>query len=307
MSVPPGQSAQQAPTCVRHPDRVTGLTCSRCGRPSCPECLHEASVGYHCVDCVAEGRRTMRRPTTVAGAPLHTKPLITPILIALNVAVFGFTAYQAGSVSSISNSLLFDQWAFWTPAVDAGQWWRIVTSGFLHFGLVHIAMNMIALWIIGRDMEVLLGRARYVVVYLVSLLGGSASVFLFSSPRGVVAGASGAVFGLMAGIVIACYRLKLNPRTALIVIAVNVVFSLTVPGISWQGHFGGMLAGALVTIGMLYAPARQRLLVQASTVIAVLAVLAALFVIREATFGPSSCVEQPTTQRTACHWPGMSR
>src|SRR4051794_40415460 len=157
------------PGCVRHPDRPTGLRCTRCDRPACPECLREASVGYQCVDCVAEGRRTVRRGTTVAGAPQRPRLVVTPTLIGLNLLVFAITVIQAGTVVHNELSELFADWVLIPGLVAQGEWWRLGTSAFLHYGVAHIALNMLALFILGRDLEAVLGRLRFCAVYLVSM------------------------------------------------------------------------------------------------------------------------------------------
>lgn len=277
-------------TCVRHPDRRTGLRCSRCDRPACPACLHEASVGYHCVDCVREGRRATRMATTVAGARLRSVPVVVPTLIALNVIVFVVTVVQAHSLNQNRRAALFSEWTLWPPVVADGQWWRLFTSGFLHYGLIHIGLNMVALWVIGRDLELVLGRWRFTVLYVLSLFGGGISVFMFGDPSVPVAGASGAVFGLLGGIVVAVFRLKLDARPALLVVGLNIVISVTIPGISLLGHLGGLVVGALVTVGMVYPKPGRRTVIQYGTVLGVLAALVALYFLRDAQFGPLYCL-----------------
>jgi membrane associated rhomboid family serine protease len=277
--VPPG-----SPTCVRHPDRPTGLSCARCERPACPACLQEASVGYHCVDCVAKARRGARQAVTVVGARLSTKPIVVPVLIALNVLVFLLTEIDAGSVMQNSASNLFEALALSPESAASGQWWRLITSGFLHIGLAHLAMNMIALWIIGRDLEVVLGRLRFGSVYLLSLLGGSTAVFLFGAPWGPVAGASGAVYGLMGGIAVAAFRLRVSLRPVLLVIGINIALSVAIPGISLLGHFGGLVLGVASTAALVYAPAKRRHLWQVAASLALLVVLVGLLIIRDQQF-----------------------
>ncbi|MBB5922821.1 membrane associated rhomboid family serine protease [Actinoalloteichus hoggarensis] len=242
------------------------------------------------MDCVAEGARAVRRPQTLAGAAVGTRPIVVPILIALNVLVYLVTAAQAGNPMRNSSSALFHAWALWPPQVAAGEWWRLATSGFLHFGLLHLALNMFALWVLGRDLEVLLGRARFIAVYLVSLLGGGVAVYLFGELGTQVAGASGAVFGLMGGIAVAAIRLKVNPRQALMVIGINLLISITIPGISLLGHLGGLVIGALAVAGMVFAPRDRRNLVQGGTVAALLVLLVVLFVIRDVQLGEWMCV-----------------
>lgn len=249
------------PVCSRHPGRETGVRCSRCDRPACSACLREASVGYQCVDCVGQGTRTRSRVTRPAWT-IQTRPtgpsVVTAALIAINVAIFVITVAQAGSLSDNATAPLFEQWGLWPAAVSNGAWWRLFTSGFLHFGPIHLAFNMIALWVIGRDLEQVLGRTRYLVVYLVSLLGGSVTVWLLSAPNVLTAGASGAVFGLMGGLAVVLIRMRRSPGPALTIILLNVVISFVVPGISILGHLGGLLFGTAVTAMMLYAPTTPR-------------------------------------------------
>jgi membrane associated rhomboid family serine protease len=259
----PGGSPYGPPAvCVRHPDRPTGLSCTRCGRPSCPECLREASVGYQCVDCVSEGTRTARRGTTVAGADPGGRPVVVPTLIAVNVVVYVLTAVQAGNPVYNSLAPLFRELSLVPGYVLAGEWWRVVTSGFLHIGPVHLIVNMLALWMLGRDLERVLGRGRFLALYLVSLLGGSAAVMLFYAPNEQVAGASGAVFGLMGALVVVLRRLKAPAGQVFGIIGINVLISVVLPGISLIGHLGGLVIGAAATAGLVYAPARNRTAMQ---------------------------------------------
>ncbi|KAA0024930.1 rhomboid family intramembrane serine protease [Antrihabitans cavernicola] len=250
---PVGGPAQ--PACVRHPDRPTALSCNRCGRPACPECLREAAVGYQCVDCVREGNRSTAQVRTVAGARANSRPTpyVTYALVAINVIVFGVTAAQAHSIMDNQRSALFNSWALYGPAVGDGQLIRVLGSGFLHFGPIHLLANMFALYIVGRDVELILGRARYAAVYFVALLGGSASV-LALQPNAATAGASGAIFGLFGAQAVILLRLKQSPGPVLAIIFINVVISVSLPGISLWGHMGGLAAGTIATAGLLFGP-----------------------------------------------------
>ena len=266
--------------CVRHPDRATGLSCTRCDRPSCPECLREASVGYQCVDCVAEGRRDTPRARVVRTA---ARPVVVPILIALNVAVFVWTVIEAGDLLNNFTSELYQQWVLVPGYVQLGQWWRVLTSGFLHVadsrfmpGPLHLLVNMLALWVLGRDVEALLGRSRFLAVYLVSLLGGAAAVMLFYEPNQAVAGASGAVFGLMGALAVVLQKLRIPASQVIVLVAVNVGISLVIPGISLIGHLGGLVAGAAATAALVYAPARNRTVVQVAALVGLTVVLVLL-------------------------------
>jgi membrane associated rhomboid family serine protease len=262
-----------AAVCVRHPDRATGLTCTRCGRPACPECLREASVGHQCVDCVAQqGAPDIRRPAAAASS----RPWVVWTLILLNVAVFAWTAVQAGSFTDNTDSELFDAWQLAPVLVGDGEWWRLVTAGFLHIGPLHIASNMFALWVLGRDLESLLGRSRFLALYMISLLGGSAAVMVFNAPNQPVAGASGAVFGLMGALLVVLLRVKQPVGQVVGLIAINVVISQLVPGISLTAHIGGLVVGALCAAVLAYAPARNQTAVQAAALTVLTLVLLAI-------------------------------
>ncbi|HEY2194229.1 MAG TPA: rhomboid family intramembrane serine protease [Actinomycetospora sp.] len=298
MSVPAGGPPNQAEThvCVRHPDRPTGLRCTRCERPACPECLRDASVGMQCVDCVAAGARSTPRARAVRRA---STPVVVPTLIAINVAVFALTAIDAGSVTDNASGPVFAAAALAPVQVAGGGWWRLVTSGFLHIGPLHLLFNMIALWFIGRDIELVLGRLRFSVLYGVSLLGGSAAVMLFGSPGGEVAGASGAIFGLMGALIVLLRRLQLPMTQALVVIGLNVALSLTIPGISLLGHLGGLVVGTAVAAGMVHGPARSR--PAAGLVVAggIAVVLLVAILLRDVSFGAVVCDTATSCRRGA--------
>jgi membrane associated rhomboid family serine protease len=277
---PPGPPARPV-ACVRHPDRPTRLTCTRCGQPACPDCLRPASVGAQCVDCVRQGNRGVRRWRTVAGAKPGGRPFVVPLLIALNVAVFVWTVVQARSISSNFNSAAFDAWALEPGEVQDGAWWRLLTSGFLHIGPIHLVFNMLALWVLGRDLELVLGRGRFLALYLISLLGGAAAVMLFYGPDESVAGASGAVFGLMGSLVVVLKRLRVPAGQAIGLIVVNVVISVLIPGISLIGHLGGLVVGAAATAALVYAPPnRSQAVVQAIALGALALLVLAVIAVR---------------------------
>ena len=233
-------------------------------------------MGYQCVDCVHQGSREVRRGTTVAGAAPGVRPLVVPTLVALNVLAFVVTAAQAGSIAANTRSQLFAAWALSPGTVADGEWWRLFTSGFLHIGPLHIVFNMFALWVIGRDMEALLGRGRFLAVYLLGMLGGAAAVMLLYGPDDYVAGASGAVFGLMGGLVVALVRLRRPLNQVFGLLAVNLALGFFVSGISWQAHLGGLLAGAAATAVLVYAPPARRTQVQAGGLAAIAVVLLVL-------------------------------
>ncbi|MGW4593481.1 rhomboid family intramembrane serine protease [Amycolatopsis thermoflava] len=291
-SQPPQQSA--LPGCWWHPSRPTGLACVRCGRPACPDCLREASVGYQCIDCVQTGRREQNvqryTPRTVAGAQVSHRPVVTPILIVLNVLVYVVTVSQAGSLTGNDTAPLFRDGVLLPVLIaDDGEWWRLVLSGFLHYGPIHLAVNMLALWILGRDMETLLGRVRFTALYLVSLLGGAVAVYLFDGMTRATAGASGAIYGLLGAMLVAVIRLRLNPAYAIGTIVLNLIISVSLPNISLLGHLGGLVVGALVTAAMVYAPAKGRQYWQGGAVAALLIALVVLVFVRDAQLAGVSC------------------
>ncbi|WP_436493020.1 rhomboid family intramembrane serine protease [Actinokineospora sp. HUAS TT18] len=284
MSTPQEPIGTQAglPACVRHPGRPTGLRCTRCDRPACPECLVEAAVGFQCVDCVRQGTREVRRPTTVAGAEVSDKVVLVPALIAVNVAMFVITVALAQDLFNNERSDFFQALVSYIPSTADGQWWRPITSGFLHYGPVHLLLNMVSLWFL-RDIELLLGRARFAILYFLSMLGGDAAGYLFDDLGTRSAGASGAVYGLLGALLVAVIRLKRDRHTLMVVLgilAINIAFSLRVPNISLSAHLGGLAVGLIVTAALIYAPAARRTLWQGVVIGVIVVALAAIFVTR---------------------------
>lgn len=217
--------------------------------------MNSAAVGQQCPNCVHEGAKSVRPVRTHFGGRIAQGSLITYLLIAANVVMF---VLQHTSVQMQQDLVL------WPPAVAHGQWYRMVTSAFLHYGLAHIVMNMWALWAVGPQLEQWLGRLRFGVLYALSGLGGSVMVYLFAPLNSGTAGASGAIFGLFGATFVLFRRLRLDARGILAVIAFNLVFTFVVPlissqAISWQAHVGGLATGALVAAVFAYSPARQRL------------------------------------------------
>ena len=182
------------------------------------------------------------------------QPVVTYSLIAVNVIVFAFSAKQTGSIENNMASYEVARFALSEQATLNGWWWTAVTSGFLHFGPIHLLVNMFTLYVFGRNVEQALGRARFGTIYAVSLLGGSTAVLWFGLENTITVGASGAIFGLIGAELVLYLKLKLNPTSLLVIIGVNVVASLTLSGISWLGHLGGFVTGVVVTAGFVYAP-----------------------------------------------------
>jgi membrane associated rhomboid family serine protease len=249
--------------CYRHPMRETGVRCVRCDRPICPECMRPASVGFQCPDDMKMGRASQRAPRTLVGARVHTQlPYVTWTLVGLNVLAYIATA--AGSVRGWNQnhtSHLFQSWVLVPYKVGHfGQFGRLITAAFLHYGLLHIFVNMLALVMIGPFLERLLGPWRFAAVYLLAALGSSVTVYAFDSRYVAVAGASGAIYGLFAAALLLVRELQLNPQWLIGTIVLNFVFTFSVPGVSKLGHIGGFIAGGLATIAIAGLPwDRQRL------------------------------------------------
>lgn len=262
------QNPAGTPTCYRHPDRPTYVGCTRCGRPVCPDCMRSAAVGHQCVDCVQAAAQSVPAATTAFGGVHRTgTPVITYTLIAVNVLVF---------VLQTTSPALLGRMALWPPAVAGGDLYRLATSAFLHYGILHLLFNMWALYVVGPPLEEWLGRLRYVALYAISALGGSVMVYLFSPLNASTVGASGAVFGLFGATFVVARRLKLDVRWVVTLIVINLVLTFSIPGISWQGHLGGLLTGGVIAGAYVYAPRAHRTLVQAGATIGVLVLFAVL-------------------------------
>jgi membrane associated rhomboid family serine protease len=237
-----------------------------------------ASVGFQCRECVGEAHRRTAAPRTVAGGTVAADPfLITKILIGLNALVFllvkvygDHLALDLGLYAQCGIDQ-FGQHSCIGVAQGPDQWYRVLTSAFLHEQYWHIGFNMLSLWWIGAPLERLLGRTRYLALYLVSALGGSALVLLIA-PDALTLGASGAIFGLFGATAVYMRRMRYDMRPILILLALNIFFSFTWANVSWQGHMGGLVSGTVVAIGMAYAPRERRDLVQWGTCAAVLVV-----------------------------------
>ena len=237
-----------APTCYRHPDRETYVSCSECGRPICHECMTPAPVGQRCPE--HSGRpQGVQRITKGArrGVFEGSGAIVTKTLVGLNIAVYVITAAQGAGINSPGGSL-FAKWVLFGPAVANGDWWRLITSSFLHASLIHIAFNMYFLWFVGAPVEMALGRGRFLLVYIVSGLAGSAGALVYT-PTSPTVGASGAIFGILgAALVLERQRNYVLGGSALALVLINLVLSFAISGISIGGHIGGLVGGALCTL-----------------------------------------------------------
>lgn len=270
-----------APQCYRHAGRETHISCQRCGRPICPDCMRDAAVGFQCPDCVRSGSRETRSGRTAYGGARVANPSLTSaVLIALNAAVWlliavtggGASAWVArlsliprgacvegGGVYPSATALTCPPTASWVHGVAEGAWWQLATSMFTHVEVMHIGFNMLALWVLGPQLELALGRARFLTLYLLSGLAGSLVVFWLAPTYTSTLGASGAVFGLMAALLVIAFKLRGDVQSILVWIGINAAITVIGRGsISWQGHLGGFLGG-LALMGILaFAPKGPR-------------------------------------------------
>jgi membrane associated rhomboid family serine protease len=288
---PYGQD-EPPPTCFRHPDRETWVSCVRCGRHACPDCLRSAAVGQQCVECVSGAGRTgpaARRPTTVFGGRPTRSAVVTYTLIALNVLLF-LVELAKPNIANDWGLIGYASFAQGGPlqGIAAGQWYRLITSAFLPpatglggLGFLDILFNMWALYVVGPSLEQLLGRTRFIAVYLLSALGGGVAFFLIGQPNVLALGASGAIFGLFGAWFVVSRRLQLDSRGILVLIGINLAFSFIYRStIAWQDHIGGLVVGILVTAALAYAPRKNRVVFQAAAAVAVLVILIVIVVLR---------------------------
>jgi membrane associated rhomboid family serine protease len=243
--------------------------------------MHAAAVGFQCPDDVAAGNAGVRAPRPTTGLRLAGRRwgTVTLTLIGVNVAMFLLTAVLTGLAGQAPldnyRNELFQQLAQVPFLVDAGDWWRPFTAAFLHYGIVHLALNMLSLLVFGSELERQLGRARYLTVYLVSVIGGAAAIQLFGNPFGQVAGASTAIYGLMGAFVVVLVQQRQDLRGLLTLLGINLVISF-LPGVSLIGHLGGLVGGAATT-AVLVAARRHRAAAIAGVAVLVLVLLVLVY------------------------------
>jgi membrane associated rhomboid family serine protease len=226
-----------------------------------------APVGFQCPGCVEQARRRLPPVRSPLGATVRREPRrATQVLIGVNLL-----AYVA---TWLTGDRLLSDYGMFGLAIASGEWWRLLTAPFLHAGLWHVGLNMLALWVLGGQLEPLLGRWHFVTVYLLSALGGATASYLFSSPTTLSVGASGAVFGLLGSFFVALRRLDRDVSGVVALLAINVALGFAFPGIDWRAHLGGLVVGAVVTAAFVYAPRGMRSVLGWGTAGAVLVLLA---------------------------------
>ena len=270
-------------TCYRHPDRETAVSCTRCERPICPDCMRPAAVGFQCPECVKEGNRSIREKRTLFGGRVGGGDgVMTKILIGLCVAAF--LRQRADDTFTLEYAMLGyrgrDGFAIPDVGVAGGEYFRMITSAFLHADFIHIAFNMYALYAFGPTLEQALGTARFLAVYVLSALGGSVAVYLIT-PSSLAVGASGAIFGLFGAYFVVARRVRADTSQIVGLIAINLLLGAVIKDISNEAHIGGLLVGAGVTYVLAHtARLAQRDIVQGVAVAAVAVVLVVLTMVK---------------------------
>ena len=261
--------------------------------------MHAAAVGHQCPECVAEGRHTVRTARTAFGGSLVGRVgYATRALIGINV-VFLIISVASGGIGAIAGGggfgglmgsstplttwggvLGYATYGGELHGIAAGEWYRLITAMFLHYGVLHLLLNMILLWQLGRYLEDRMGPLRFLAIYLLAGLGGNVAAYVFSNPRGVTAGASTAVFGLILAVFVVNRKLRLDTSRLIPLIVINLLFTFTVSGVSIPGHVGGLIVGGIVAVLMAYAPRQHRNLIQWGGAAAVLILLVIVTLVR---------------------------
>ena len=236
------------------------MSCSDCGRGICPDCMVYGPVGIRCPDHASAGGK-VKAPRRAATSTIRrlswSGPIVTQTLIAINVAVFLIQLFNGADLMRLDTGWIYENGVLVDQAVNSsgqlvgvseGEWWRLVTATFLHGSLIHLGMNMLVLWLIGPPVEEYFGHARYLLLYLVSGLAGSAGALILSGGRPTV-GASGAIFGLMgAALILEWRRIFVFGGQALGLVVINLALTFAIPGISIGGHVGGLIGGGLCAL-----------------------------------------------------------
>jgi membrane associated rhomboid family serine protease len=250
-------STQTRQTCYRHPNRETGVSCSNCGRPICPECMTSTPVGMRCPECARQ--KTKVRVGQAAFTPTAVKMPATIGLIAINVIVFLIELAGGGTGSLSGGGTVIHDAGLRGPDVASGDWWRVISSGFLHAGFLHLLLNMYVLYIAGSILEPGIGTPRFLGIYFVSLIAGSLGA-LVVDPNSLTVGASGAIFGLMAAVVVIARGRGVEQLASQfgLFIVLNLVLTFSISGISVGGHIGGLIGGTVAALLVLFVERRLR-------------------------------------------------
>jgi membrane associated rhomboid family serine protease len=275
----PAEPGGGVPTCYRHPGRESYIRCQRCDKTICPDCMNDAAVGFQCPDCIKAGAKQTRSGRTAYGGLRPTDASTTSVtLIVVNVAVwvgllaaggfasrlFDLMALRPQAACRLPQALYSADGAECTfggtlmPGVADGAYWQLLTSMFTHVSPLHLAFNMLALWVLGPQLELVVGRVRFLALYFLAGLAGGALVMWAGPQFSGTHGASGAVYGLMAALLVVALKVGGDARGLLLWVGINALLTFTIPNISWQGHLGGFLGGLLVGAILVHAPRGPR-------------------------------------------------
>lgn len=280
-------SASDPAVCYRHPDREAHIRCVRCERRICPDCMIPASVGFQCPECVKAGNKAVRQATTVFGGRVTGDAgWVSKVLIGVNVVAFVLQQVVTGFTARYYDLAAFPPPPFQPRiGVAAGEYYRLLTSAFLHANVLHIALNMYALYLFGPPVEAALGRIRFVALYLIAAVGGSAMSYAFGNPVQPSLGASGAIFGLLGAYLVINRRLGRDTSGVMALLLINLAFGFLVPRIDWRAHLGGLIFGALCAAVVAYAPAKpaaRRTAVQVAGLVTAAVLVVVIVVLRTA-------------------------
>ena len=225
--------------CVNHPVVETHVSCSRCEDYICTDCMRSASIGYQCPNCAKDSTQVIRGINRNRFIPSQKN---TPVTKSLSISLIVIYVAQM-----LSGNILVINFALFGPSVANGEWWRLITAGFLHGSIIHLLFNAYILWILGSQLENIAGSFRFSVIYFFSLIGGSFASYLFSPFGTYSVGASGAVFGLMGAMLIVGKKHNLDISQITTLLVINVVIGFVVSGIDWRAHLGGLATGAFIT------------------------------------------------------------
>lgn len=222
-------------TCFRHTDSEAYVSCGRCDRTICPDCMISAPVGFQCPECVASANVAL--PKTKFGGSFNSVPKVTRAILITCVSIYVLSLLAGGFALSFGMIPI---------AIAQGEWWRLFTSTLLHGSILHLLFNMYALYWLGPQLERSLGHIRFAALYVMSALGGSVASYWFSDVRTVSVGASGAIFGLITATIVIGREMRADVSQLIVLLGINVVIGFLQPGIDWRAHFGGAVTGAAV-------------------------------------------------------------
>jgi len=225
--------------CKNHPEKETYVCCTRCENYICTDCMRSASIGYQCPSCASDSTPVIKGINRNRFIPSQKNTQVTKFLSISLLVVYVFQ-FLLGDV-------LIANFALFAPSVTNGEWWLLITAGFLHGSIIHLLFNVYILWVIGSQLESIVGKTKFIIIYFGSLLGGSLASYLFSPFGSYSIGASGAIFGLMGAMLVVGRKRNLDISQITTLVVINVVIGFVLSGIDWRAHLGGLAAGAFIT------------------------------------------------------------